>query len=48
MASMIGVAKETLIRSISEFKEEGLIAQNGKYLTLNDRNKLYDYANSPF
>ncbi|HAZ13610.1 MAG: hypothetical protein A2X86_13845 [Bdellovibrionales bacterium GWA2_49_15] len=45
MASMIGVAKETLIRTLSEFKEEGLISQKGKYLYLKNRAKLHEYAN---
>ncbi|MBI2521696.1 MAG: Crp/Fnr family transcriptional regulator [Bdellovibrio sp.] len=45
MASMIGVAKETLIRTLSDFKDEGLISQKGKYLYLQNRTKLNQYAN---
>ena len=45
MASMIGVAKETLIRTLSEFKDEGLVTQKGKYLYLKNRAKLHEYAN---
>ncbi|HAZ13613.1 MAG: hypothetical protein A2X86_13860 [Bdellovibrionales bacterium GWA2_49_15] len=45
MASMIGVAKETLIRTLSDFKDEGLITQKGKYLYLQNRTKLNQYAN---
>ncbi len=45
MASMIGVANETLIRFIAEFKDEGLIVQKGKTLYLVDEQKLIKFAN---
>jgi CRP-like cAMP-binding protein len=45
MASMIGTASETLIRFISEFKESGLLEQEGKTLYLKDIELLKRYAN---
>ncbi|MCP4914692.1 MAG: Crp/Fnr family transcriptional regulator [Oligoflexia bacterium] len=45
MATMIGTANETLIRFISEFKEEGLITQDGKNIIIEDEETLLDWAN---
>lgn len=45
MATMIGTANETLIRFMSEFKEEGLIEQVGKQIFIKDEEKLIDWAN---
>ena len=45
MATMIGTANETLIRFISEFKEEGLIEQKGKSIIISDEERLLDWAN---
>ncbi len=45
MATMIGTANETLIRFISEFKDEGLIEQQGKIIILKDTERLADWAN---
>ena len=45
MATMIGTANETLIRFISEFKDEGLIEQKGKTIILTNKEKLADWAN---
>ncbi|MBC98580.1 MAG: Crp/Fnr family transcriptional regulator [Halobacteriovoraceae bacterium] len=45
MATMIGTANETLIRFMSEFKEEGLIEQVGKQIFITDEEKLIDWAN---
>jgi CRP-like cAMP-binding protein len=42
MASMIGVANETLIRLLSEFKEKGVIKQNGKTIAIVDEQTLRD------
>lgn len=44
MASMIGTASETLIRFLSEFREQGLIEQTGKIIYLLDLNKLMELA----
>lgn len=44
LASMIGTANETVIRFITEFKEEGLIDQEGKILFLLDPQRLEEFA----
>jgi CRP-like cAMP-binding protein len=44
MASLIGTASETLIRFLSEFKEEGLVAQEGKTLYIADETRLIEFA----
>jgi CRP-like cAMP-binding protein len=43
MASLIGTATETLIRFISEFKEEGILTQEKKSITIIDMDKLEDF-----
>lgn len=48
IASMIGTASETVIRTISEFKEEGIIKQEGKIIYLIDEEALLDIANISF
>ena len=45
IASMVGTANETVIRFISEFKDEGLIEQDGKTIYILDEKKLLEYAN---
>ncbi len=40
LACIIGIAKETLIRTLKEFKEEKLITTNRKYIQIIDRDKL--------
>lgn len=45
MATMIGTANETLIRFISEFKDSGLIAQEGKTLYIMNEEELIEWAN---
>jgi CRP-like cAMP-binding protein len=45
MATMIGTANETLIRFISEFKDEGLIEQQGKTIIIANEERLIDWAN---
>jgi CRP-like cAMP-binding protein len=40
MASMLGVATETLIREISQLKDEGVIEQDGKTIVLVDTKAL--------
>ncbi|MGE3608392.1 MAG: Crp/Fnr family transcriptional regulator [Bacteriovoracaceae bacterium] len=45
MASMIGTATETVIRFITEFKDEGLIEQEGKTIFIINEEKLLDFAN---
>ncbi|WP_051017814.1 Crp/Fnr family transcriptional regulator [Pontibacter sp. BAB1700] len=41
LASIVGTAKETTIRLLSEFKEEGLISAKGSSITILDHDKLY-------
>lgn len=45
MATMIGTANETLIRFISEFKEAGLIEQEGKVIYITNEAELLEWAN---
>jgi len=45
MASMIGTASETIIRFMSEFKEEGLISQEGKTIYITNEPALIELAN---
>jgi CRP-like cAMP-binding protein len=45
MASLIGVANETLIRFLTELKEENIIDQDGKTLYILDEEKLLEFAN---
>ena len=40
LACLIGIAKETLIRTLKEFKEEDLITTNRKFIQITDREKL--------
>ena len=40
MASMVGTASETMIRSLTELKQMGIIEQKGNYLMITDMNKL--------
>jgi CRP-like cAMP-binding protein len=40
MASMIGTASETMIRCLTELKQEGIVAQEGNFLTILDIDKL--------
>lgn len=48
MATMIGTANETLIRFMSEFKEAGLIDQEGKTLFITNEKELIEWANAPY
>lgn len=41
LASIVGTAKETTIRLLSDFKEEGLITAKGSSITILDQEKLY-------
>jgi CRP-like cAMP-binding protein len=45
MASIIGTASETLIRFMSELKEEGFIEQEGKTIYITDEKGLIEFAN---
>ena len=45
IASIIGSAHETVIRLISEFKEEGILELDGKTILVRDMEKLRQFAN---
>lgn len=45
MASMIGTATETLIRTVTEYKDENAIALEGKKIFIINLQKVYDIAN---
>ncbi len=45
LASLVGTATETLIRMMSEFKQEEIIDQNGKNIIIKDASKLLEFAN---
>ena len=45
MATMIGTANETLIRFMTEFKDAGIIEQDGKVLYIKDEEELLNWAN---
>ncbi len=45
MATMIGTANETLIRFMTEFKEAGIIEQEGKVIFIKDEDELLNWAN---
>jgi CRP-like cAMP-binding protein len=45
MATMIGTANETLIRFMSELKEDGVIEQEGKVIYIKDEDELFEIAN---
>lgn len=45
MASLVGTATETLIRFLSELKEEKAIEQSGKTMYILDEKKLLKFAN---
>lgn len=45
MATMIGTANETLIRFMTEFKDAGIIEQEGKVIFITDEEELLNWAN---
>jgi CRP-like cAMP-binding protein len=45
IASIVGTAHETIIRLISEFKDEGILEQEGKVIYILDEDKLLEFAN---
>ncbi len=45
MATMIGTANETLIRSMTEFKEAGILEQEGKTIYIKNEEELLNWAN---
>ena len=45
MATMIGTANETLIRFMTEFKDAGIIEQEGKVIFITNEEELLNWAN---
>lgn len=45
IANMVGTATESVIRLLSEFKDDGLISIKGRKIMLNDRNALVKIGN---
>lgn len=45
IASIVGTAHETIIRLISEFKNEGILEQEGKVIFILNEEKLLEFAN---
>lgn len=45
IASMVGTANETIIRLISEFKEVGILEQQGKTIFITNEKLLVEFAN---
>ncbi|MBT6325774.1 MAG: Crp/Fnr family transcriptional regulator [Bdellovibrionales bacterium] len=48
LASMVGTATETVIRFVSELKEENVISQDGKKIIINNEEKLLNFANTDY
>ena len=48
LASMVGTATETVIRFISEMKNEGVISQDGKKIIITNEEKLLDFSNTSY
>ncbi len=48
LASLVGTATETVIRFVSELKEERVIAQDGKKIIILDEEKLLSFSNTSY
>lgn len=48
LAGMIGSAKETVIRAISDFRDEGLISSNKKDITILNKDQLASISSSTY
>jgi CRP-like cAMP-binding protein len=46
MAAMIGTSTETMARLFTEFKNEGIVVQEGKMLFIANEKKLIEFANN--
>lgn len=42
MASMVGTATETMIRTLSEWKQQGILEQQGNFIIIKDSSKLME------
>ncbi|MDZ4224926.1 MAG: helix-turn-helix domain-containing protein, partial [bacterium] len=47
LAELIGTTQESVIRLISEFKQDGLIAVDGRIITILNHDRLIETANLP-
>jgi CRP-like cAMP-binding protein len=45
LASMVGTARENIVRILKEFKEEGVIEARGRKIVVKDVHKLLKIAN---
>jgi CRP-like cAMP-binding protein len=45
LASLVGAARENVLRALAELKEEGVIATKGRKIVVTDMNKLLKIAN---
>jgi CRP-like cAMP-binding protein len=45
LASLVGTARENVVRMLSEFKEEGIVGTKGRKIFVHDVNKLIEIAN---
>lgn len=48
LASLVGTATETVIRFVSELKEENVISQDGKKIIIKNEEKLLNFANADY
>ena len=45
LASLVGTARENVVRVLSEFKEVHIVETKGRKIIVNDVNKLIEIAN---
>jgi CRP-like cAMP-binding protein len=45
LASLVGTARENVIRVLSDFKDEGIVETKGRKIIVKDVNKLISIAN---
>ena len=45
LASLVGTARENVVRVLSEFKEDGILETKGRKIIVNDVSKLIKIAN---
>ncbi len=45
LASLVGTARENVVRLLTEFKESGILETKGRKIIVNDVNKLIAIAN---
>jgi CRP-like cAMP-binding protein len=45
LASLVGTARENVVRVLSEFKEDGILETKGRKIIVHDVNKLISITN---